>query len=121
LPPRFREAASSFHWSRLTPITCQLFGPSGPPGICSDMKATFFGTGRMPPVTPMTSEIWRGGFSISMWRKGSRLATCPASKHSCSGWMPSSFISVMNCSIKSKLFSNTALKTKPLRRREYLA
>ena len=56
-----------------------------------------------------------------MSRNGSRLATWPASKHSCSGWIPSSFISVRNAVIVSKLFSNTALKTKSLRRREYLA
>ena len=56
-----------------------------------------------------------------MSSRGSRLATCPASKHSCSGWIPSSFIAVMNSMIVSKEFSNTALKTKSLRRREYFA
>ena len=75
----------------------------------------------MPPVTPITSEICSGGVSRPMSSSGSRLATCPASKHSCSGWIPSSFISVMNSMIVSNEFSNTALKTKSLRRREYLA
>ena len=56
-----------------------------------------------------------------MSRKGSRFATWPASKHSCSGWMPSSAISAMNCAIRSKLFSNTALKTKSFLRLEYFA
>jgi hypothetical protein len=35
--------------------------------------------------------------------------------------MPSASISSMNCEIRSKLFSKTALKTQSLRRREYLA
>ena len=56
-----------------------------------------------------------------MSSSGSRLATWPESKHSCSGLIPSSFISVRNSTIVSKLFSKTALKTKSLRRFEYLA
>ena len=52
---------------------------------------------------------------------GSRLATWPASKHSCSGLIPSSRIAVRNSMIVSKLFSKTVLKTKSLRRLEYLA
>ena len=36
---------SSFHWSREMPITCHWFGPSGPPGIWSDMKVTLRGVG----------------------------------------------------------------------------
>ena len=51
---------------------------------------------------------------------GSRLATWPASKHSCSGLIPSSRIAVRNSMIVSKLFSNTALKTKSLRRARVL-
>ena len=56
-----------------------------------------------------------------MSSSGSRLATWPASKHSCSGWMPDAFIASISSMIVSKLFSNTALKTNSLRRREYLA
>ncbi len=46
---------------------------------------------------------------------------CPVSKHSCSALMPSSFMAVRNSMIVSKLFSNTALNTKSLRRVEYFA
>ena len=77
--------------------------------------------GRMPPVTPMTMSIWSGSSSRPMSISGSRLATCPASKHSCSGRMPSSFIALRNSTIVSNEFSNTALKTKSLRDFEYLA
>ena len=46
---RCRRATSaapiSLHWSREIPITCQLLGPSGPPGICSAMKADVAGVG----------------------------------------------------------------------------
>ena len=45
----------------------------------------------------------------------------PASKHSCSGLIPSSRIAVRNSMIVSNEFSNTALKTKSLRRVEYFA
>ena len=45
----------------------------------------------------------------------------PASKHSCSGRMPSSRMAVSSSMIVSKLFSNTVLNTKSLRRREYFA
>ena len=75
----------------------------------------------MPPVTPMTSEIWCGSVTRPMSISGSRFATCPASKHSCSGLIPSSRISVRNSMIVSNEFSKTALKTKSLRRREYFA
>ena len=85
------------------------------------MKLTFRALGRMPPLTPITSETWSGSVSSSMSSSGSRLAMWPASKHSCSGLMPISRIAVRNSMIVSKLFSNTALKTKSLRRREYLA
>ena len=43
------------------------------------------------------------------------------SKHSCSGRMPSSTIAVRKVLIVSKLFSNTVLNTKSLRRAEYFA
>ena len=56
-----------------------------------------------------------------MWSSGSRLATWPASKHSCSGWIPFSLIASISSMIVSKLFSKTALKTKSPRRREYFA
>ena len=121
LPPSTSAAASSFHWSREMPIVCHWFGPSGPPGIWSDIRVTLRGVGRMPPVTPITSEICSGGSSSPMSISGSRLATWPASKHSCSGLIPSSRIAVRNSTIVSKLFSKTALKTKSLRRLEYLA
>ncbi len=76
------------------PITPQLLGPSAPPGIWSAICARLLAVGRMPPVTPITHEIWSGSFSRPMSSSGSRLATWPASKHSCSGLMPSSFIAV---------------------------
>ena len=52
---------------------------------------------------------------------GSRFATWPASKHSCSALMPSSFITVRNSMIVSNEFSKTALKTNSLRFFEYFA
>ena len=53
---------------------------------------------------------------------GSRLATWPESKHSCSGLMPELASSPSQSSmIVSNEFSNTALNTKSLRRREYFA
>ena len=52
---------------------------------------------------------------------GSRLATWPASKHSCSALMPSSFITVRNSMIVSNEFSKTALNTNSLRFFEYFA
>ncbi len=52
---------------------------------------------------------------------GSRLATWPESKHSCSGLMPSSFMAPRKAMIVSNEFSNTALKTNSLRRAEYFA
>ena len=85
------------------------------------MKLTLRALGRMPPLTPITSDTCSGSASSSMSSSGSRLAMWPASKHSCSGLMPSSRIAFRNSMIVSKLFSNTALKTKSLRRREYLA
>ena len=103
------------------PITCHWLRPSGPPGIWSDIRVTLRGVGRMPPVTPITSEICSGSSSSPMSSSGSRLATWPESKHSCSGLIPSSFIAVRNSMIVSKLFSNTALKTKSLRRALYFA
>ena len=48
----------------------------------------------MPPLTPITSEIWCGSATRPMSISGSRLATWPASKHSCSGLIPSSRIAV---------------------------
>ena len=63
---------------------------------------------RTPPSTPMSSS-------------GSRFARWPESKHSCSGRMPLSFIASSSAMIVSNEFSNTALNTKSLRRREYLA
>ena len=80
-----------------------------------------FAVGLMPPVTPITQDTWSGSDSSPMSISGSRFATCPESKHSCSGRMPSSFIASMNSMIMSNEFSNTALKTKSLRRREYFA
>ena len=85
--------------------------------MCARLRAF----GRMPPVTPITQQIWSGSSSRPMSISGSRLAMWPASKHSCSGLMPSSRIAVSSSMIVSKLFSNTALNTKSLRRREYLA
>ena len=75
----------------------------------------------MPPVTPMTHEIWSGSRSRPMSSSGSRLATWPVSKHSCSARIPSSFIAVRNSMIVSNEFSKTALKTKSLRFFEYFA
>ena len=46
---------------------------------------------------------------------------CPESKHSCSGLMPSSFISLRKVMIVSNEFSNTVWKTNSLRRFEYFA
>ena len=58
------------------------------------MCARFLALGRIPPVTPITHDTWSGSDSSPMSISGSRLATCPESKHSCSGRMPSSFIAV---------------------------
>ena len=85
------------------------------------MWARLRAVGRIPPVTPITHEIWSGSSSIPMSSNGSRLATWPESKHSCSGLIPSSRITATSSTIVSKLFSKTALKTKSLRRREYFA
>ena len=85
------------------------------------MNARFFGVGRMPPFTPITHDTWSGSFSSPMSRRGSRFATCPESKHSCSGRIPSSFIASRNSMIVSNEFSNTALNTKSLRLLEYFA
>ena len=49
------------------------------------------------------------------------MATCPESKHSCSGRMPSSTIASSSAWIVSNEFSNTSLKTKSFRRDEYFA
>ena len=114
-------AATSIHCWRLMPITPQLLRPSGPPGTCSAMWARLRALGRMPPVTPITHEICSGSRSRPMSSSGSRLATCPVSKHSCSARMPSSFISVRNAMMVSNEFSNTALNTKSLRLLEYFA
>src|SRR6476646_3567116 len=92
-----------------------------PLGAAGDLVAHQGDVGRMPPVTPITSEICSGGSSRPMSTSGSRLATWPESKHSCSGLTPISFIAVRNSMIVSKLFSKTALKTKSLRRFEYFA
>ena len=75
----------------------------------------------MPPVTPITQETCSGSFRIPMSISGSRFATWPASKHSCSALMPSSFITVRNSMIVSNEFSKTALKTNSLRFFEYFA
>ena len=121
LPPSVSAAATSIHCSREMPITPHSFGPSAPPGICSDMCARLRAVGRMPPVTPMTQEIWSGSASSPMSSSGSRLAMWPESKHSCSGLMPSSRIAFVSVMIVSKEFSKTVLKTKSLRRLEYFA
>ena len=85
------------------------------------MWATLRAVGRMPPVTPITNDTCSGGFSAPMSSSGSSDATCPESKHSCSGRMPCSTIASSSAPIVSNEFSNTALKTKSLRRAEYLA
>ena len=56
-----------------------------------------------------------------MSSSGSSDATCPESKHSCSGRMPASTIPSSSARIVSNEFSNTAAKTKSLRRAEYFA
>ena len=85
------------------------------------MWARLRALGRIPPVTPMTQEICSGGSSSPMSSSGSRLATWPESKHSCSGLMPASRIAVQSSMIVSNEFSNTVLNTKSRRRREYFA
>ena len=85
------------------------------------MCCTFLALARMPPLTPITHETCSGSFSSPMSISGSRLAMWPESKHSCSGLMPSSFISLTKVMIVSNEFSKTAWKTKSLRRDEYLA
>ena len=114
-------AAPSIHCWREIPITPHSFGPFAPPGICSDMCARFLAFGRMPPVTPITHEICSGSRSSPMSSSGSRFAMWPESKHSCSGLMPSAFISFRNVMIVSNEFSNTVWKTNSLRRFEYFA
>ena len=100
------------------PITPHWCGTSG---TCSAMCARLRAVGRIPPVTPITHETCSGGLSTPMSSSGSRFARCPESKHSCSGRMPRSFIASSSAMIVSNEFSNTALKTKSLRRREYFA
>jgi hypothetical protein len=85
------------------------------------MCARLRGVGRMPPVTPITQSICSGSDSRPMSISGSRLATWPESKHSCSGLIPISFMAVRNSTIVSKEFSKTALNTNSLRRAEYFA
>ena len=85
------------------------------------MTARLRGFGRMPPLTPITHEICSGSASRPMSISGSRFATCPASKHSCSGRMSSSFIASRNSMMVSNEFSKTALNTKSLRLAEYFA
>ena len=85
------------------------------------MCARFSGVGLIPPVTPITQDTWSGSDSSPMSISGSRFATCPESKHSCSGRMPNSFIAVTNSMIVSNEFSNTILNTKSLRLAEYFA
>ena len=52
---------------------------------------------------------------------GASEPTCPRSKHSCSGLMPSSFIASRKVMMVSNEFSKTVLKTKSLRFEEYFA
>ena len=85
------------------------------------MWARLRAVGRMPPVTPITAETCSGGCSAPMSSSGSRLATWPESKHSCSGRMPHSFIAPSSAWISSKLLSKTNENTNALRRREYFA
>ena len=85
------------------------------------MCARFLALGRIPPVTPITQDTWSGSESSPMSISGSRFATCPESKHSCSGRMPNSFIAETNSMIVSNEFSNTVLNTKSLRFDEYFA
>ena len=99
----------------MTPQLCRTSG------TCPDMCARFSGVGLIPPVTPITHDTWSGSESRPMSINGSRLATCPESKHSCSGRIPSSFITVTNSMIVSNEFSNTVLKTKSFRFDEYFA
>ncbi len=49
------------------------------------------------------------------------MPTCPTSKHSCSGLMPSRLIACSSSMISSNGFVNTNWNTKSLRRVEYLA
>ena len=52
---------------------------------------------------------------------GASEATCPVSKHSCSGLMASSFIASSSSTISSNGLAKTSLNTKSLRRLEYFA
>ena len=56
-----------------------------------------------------------------MSSSGSSDATCPESKHSCSGRIPHSTIGSSSAVMVSNEFSNTALNTKSFRRVEYFA
>ena len=56
-----------------------------------------------------------------MSSSGSSDATCPESKHSCSGRIPTETIPSSSARIVSNEFSNTAANTKSRRRAEYLA
>ena len=85
------------------------------------MCATLRAVGRIPPVTPITNETCSGGFKTPMSSSGSSDATCPESKHSCSGRIPAATIPSSSARIVSNEFSNTAAKTKSLRRAEYFA
>ena len=121
LPPSTSAAPISFHWSREMPITCHWFGPSAPPGIWSDMKPTLRGVGRMPPVTPITSETCSGVLQQPHVEQRVEVGDVAGVEALVLGLDPSSRIAVRNSMIVSKLFSKTALKTKSLRRVEYLA
>ena len=85
------------------------------------MWATLRAVGRMPPVTPITNDTDSGGASTPMSSSGSSEATCPESKHSCSGRIPAETIPSSSARIVSNEFSKTAANTKSLRRDEYFA
>ncbi len=89
--------------------------------MLSTIAARLRGVGGMPPTTPITQSTCSGVFKTPMSTSGVSEPTCPRSKHSCSGLIPSSFIAVSSSTISSNGFWKTILKTKSLRVREYLA
>ncbi len=69
----------------------------------------------------VAAALTLGGSSTPMSISGYSDPTWPMSKHSCSGLMPSSFITDRNSMISSNGFAKTALNTKSFRRFEYFA
>jgi hypothetical protein len=81
----------------------------------------FRAVAEIPPRTPWIRENWTGGRRTPRSTSGSTDSTWPTSKHSHSGFTPTSCILWRRKMMSSKEFSNTKLNTKPFRFGEYCA